>query len=137
MIATSDNSQIVSLEVCKVMKELKVPLLEHPMGHITKYREPSNGTIRSHGMRGSNPDRLLYAPKQADLQKWLRNKLDVHVSAYPICRNRYLYTVTSIETVKTIKVFGPPYEPWVAKDTYEEALNEALILALKYAYNVK
>lgn len=144
----------VSLDICKKIKELDLPVMERIMGYVTCYREPSNGTIRRSGMLGANKDNLLYAPSLHTLQKYLSDEHNIHVSVRFNCdsidswRVEIAYQNGNVwEFMKISKVINNQklysllnnrnYDKIVERDKYqskigtrEDALEHGLYLAL-------
>jgi hypothetical protein len=72
----------------------------------------------------------LSAPTQSLLKKWLRENHDIHVSAFPVLKNRYFASVSIITDNGTNGIIKSPYDPKEAKNTYEEAFEVGLQEAL-------
>lgn len=73
----------------------------------------------------------LSAPTQALLQRWLREVHNIHVSAFPVMKNRYFYSISTILDFNLKKIKGSPYYSKEAKLSYEEALEKGLQESLK------
>lgn len=72
-------------------------------------------------------DILILRPSQSLLQKWLREKHDIHIVVYvfkPENKNRYCCDIVS-------DVFEENLEDDQSFDTYEESLEQALYQALE------
>ena len=72
----------------------------------------------------------ISAPTQSLLQKWLREKHKIHVSAFPVVPERWYCSLSYITNDGLKTVIGAPYNPKNALGSYEEALEKALLEAL-------
>ena len=78
-----------------------------------------------------NKESRYEAPTQSLLKKWLREVHNIHVSAFPVMKERYYYSLSIILDSDMKKIKGAPYDPKESKYTYEEALEAGLYEALK------
>lgn len=141
---------LISFETAKLAKEVGFTLQSNPFGYITKFYEPSTKIIRSYGRhRVKNIDELIYAPTQSLLQKWLREKHNIHISVTLefIGSDEWVYAYEIIylpkneanikrRSVLFKKIYSFSFKEEIGTynggwDTYEEALEEGLKESLK------
>lgn len=82
-----------------------------------------------------NPTNNHYlAPIQSKLQKWLRDVHKIHIIIIPTVCGYWTYKIVDIQLDPSNKIIRPPHSTLASAidyDTYEEALEEGLIEALK------
>lgn len=126
------KEQLVTFETAKLAKEKGFDEGSKNVWHQDgQYTMTSNSFFRDNGaseMRNSKG--FIEAPNQSLLQKWLREKYDIHLSAFPVVKNRYYFTISKIKEDGIDAIIKGPYDPKTACDTYEQALEKGLIEAL-------
>jgi hypothetical protein len=144
------NEILISFECAKLAKDKGFTLQSNPFGYITKFYEPKTGSIRSYGMHGRTTlDKLIYAPTQSLLQKWLREKHDIHVNCNVYYNPAVLDNKIYFEYFLSYKENN--YEGFIHNrivrmkkgadkmynlyDTFEQALEQGLIESLKLIEN--
>jgi len=123
------EEQLITFETAKLAKEKSFN--EECLKYFTKslkvkYYEfmLTNEDIEDFGHRNSSMDIICSAPTQSFLQKWLREKHDIHIAIHP--KNLMNNTVKYYSHKGFIK------KDWDNLfDTYEEALEQGLLEALK------
>ena len=123
----------ILFETAKLAKEKGFDLIQS-FGNVsllyTKGGEPLAYTNYGFMFSGLS-DGYISGPTQSFLQKWLREEHDIHTSSFPVVKNRYYPTVSLILNFGLEPIVSGPYEPSESNPTYEEALEEALVTALK------
>jgi hypothetical protein len=118
------QEQLISFETAKLAKEKGFNVACNTGYH------PDDGNLLSGNMWKSilryKSDRHTYAPTQSLLQKWLRDVHDVHIEipSLSLSEKSFDYIVINSERKRLFESSVYSY------DTYEEALEAALIKAL-------
>jgi hypothetical protein len=76
------------------------------------------------------PDYACERCTQSLLQRWLREVHQIHVSSFPIMKERYFYSVSIIQNKSLKIVVGSPYDPKNVKSNYEESFEDGLMFGL-------
>lgn len=120
------KEELVTFEIAKLAKEKGYKGNPPYFGYVDKFYE-KNGTVRSYGMhRVKNINELAYAPTQSLLQKWLREIHKLHLTVYYHKSNKYYVSIhNDCDINMHTNLFGEMF------NTYEEALEEGLLKALK------
>ena len=120
------EEQLITLETAKLAKEKGFNIVTECF-----YNKGSGLKIQSDSLLRLGED-VIEAPTQSLLQKWLRETHNLHVSAFPVFSNRWFPTIRKFNEFTEFKtIYGSPYYPNSSKNTYEEALEYGLKLALK------
>lgn len=80
-----------------------------------------------------------YAPTLYELCEGLRSNHNLHVSAFPVFKDRWYYTITRFHADLPVeRLVGAPYSIEDAEPKYQQALEKGLLHALKLdLYTVK
>jgi hypothetical protein len=120
------KEELISFEAAKIAKEKK-------FNWGTNYYYHENTTYeRRIGLNYNNKSENHYtsAPTQSLLQKWLREKYNIHIVLIPTITMYWTFKICNLGN-ELIEV--PPYKNINANDysTYEEALEAGLLEMLK------
>ena len=114
------NEQLISFETAKLAKEKG--LTYNNVGQ--SYRPDGRFTY------GRNDDLFYPAPTQSLLQKWLREKHNIHIVVNPTIEMHWTFGLINLGN-ENIKLNGPIVYNNHDYNTYEEALEIGLQEALK------
>jgi len=128
------KEQLISFETAKLAKEKGFNISNSGYVYDKKGGKVMDTPIDKLIWSGKYP-----APTQSLLQKWLREKHEIHVSAFPVFSDKYFTVIRKFYKYKGYdNILGSPYDPYSptatyeeAVDTYEKALEKGLQSALK------
>lgn len=115
------KDQLITFETAKLAKEKGFDELTHFFWLINPNR------INYFKIASNQKDRLL-APTQSLLQKWLREKYNIHIIIIPHNNIKLDFTISVLQLGNKIMV---GFEENGSFNTYEQALEEALQEALQ------
>lgn len=98
-------------------------------GETGFYYEAGNKNLKEDEINYSHPN-IISAPTQALLQKWLREKYDIHFEIKPIFNTKNIRPYV-IHIIKNPSGEGFKYKLLTPQDNYEKALEIALQEGLK------
>lgn len=116
-------SEVVSYQIAVLAKEKGFRGGDHKSRYTFRNQEPLVDYL-IYDEDGFNPDVYIVAPRQSEVQKWLREVHYLHVISYPsfVFYNTYIPIIFSDGTCI--------FEGVSNKSTYEEALEIGLYHAL-------
>jgi hypothetical protein len=114
------KEQIITFETAKLAKEKKFDIFTKQ-----EYMISSSGDfwLIDYNQHPGHSEEFIKAPSQSLLQKWLREEHNIHIHICPTDTGRWL---RQLHTTKGEFILIEEYF-----DTYEEALEDGLIEALK------
>jgi len=126
------KEELVEFETAKLAKEKGFNELVENYFEITTISKPiSENTCKFQNINGLKSGNLASRPTQSLLQKWIREKNDIHIVVLPNSEKQFFYEVfrnfeLPFESEELYSVLsGRVY------NTYEEALEKGLYEALK------
>ena len=127
---------LISFETAKLAKEKGFKLQSNAFGYVTKFYNHNTHSLLPFGRTGrTDLTKAYYAPTQGLLQKWLREKHDIHIRIN-ICglkgEDKMVLISYSWDLFNTIDCIEHKKKRFnIAKQTYEEALEAGLFEGLK------
>ena len=114
---SSLKEELISFDTSKLAKEKGFNI-------STKFTFKSNGKKYEGTYFSGQPD-IYYRPTQSLLQKWLREEHQLHITIYSCSQESWMSRITRPGQKLEHGMYGEDY------DTYEDALEDALYMALK------